>query len=105
MSKKEAELAYKNLIKPLSLNENLFVYTNRNEINKKVDASSITRTIISNFFLGSINLFTVYLEELYGILLRTGFASHMEYKASKTVIYMDNQDSICAIDNSSSKSS
>lgn len=63
-SEKEAQLAYKNLIKTFLLGENLFVYTNESVINKKVGTSATTRAITWNSFLGFTNLFMVYLGEL-----------------------------------------
>lgn len=101
--KKKVELAYKNLIKAFPLNKNLFLYTNGSGTNEKVDALAITRTVIWNSFLGSTNLSIVYLGELYSIILRTGLASHMEYRC-RVFIYIENQASIRAIDNISRKS-
>ena len=99
-SKKEAELAHKNLIKAFPSNENVFLYNNRSKINEKVGASPTTRAITWNSFLGSTNSFIVYSGKLYDILPRTDLASHVMY----IFIYIDNQASIRAIGNPSSKS-
>ena len=89
---------------PKSLGRNLFVYTNGSGINEKVGVLVITRTVTWNSFLGSTNSFTVYSGELYGILLGTGLASHVGYKPGRVFICVDNQASICAIGNPSSRS-
>lgn len=90
LSKKKAELAQKNLMKAFLPNKNLFMYTNGSEINEKVGALATTKTVTWNFFLSSTNLFTVYLEELYDILLRTGLASHVDCKSGRVFIYVNN---------------
>lgn len=67
-------------------------------------ASATTQNITWSSFVGSTNSFTVYLGELYGILLGIGLASHVEYRPGKVFICVDNQASICTIGNPSSKS-
>lgn len=79
------------------------MYTNRSEINEKLGASVTTTIITLNSFLGSINLFTVYLEKLYDSLLGTRLASYMKYKIGKIIIYIDNKILIRTINNLSSK--
>ena len=103
-SKKEAELAHKNLIEAFPPSENLFVYTDGSGINEKVGASATAKSVTWNSFLGSTDSFTVYSGELYGILLGTGLASHVGYRPGRVFICVDNQASIRAIGNSSSKS-
>ena len=71
-------------------NENLLLYTNGSGINEKVGALATTRTVTWNSFLSSTNFFTVYLGELYGILLRTGLASHVGCKPGRVFIYVNN---------------
>lgn len=103
-SKKEAELAYKNLIRAFPPNENLFVYIDGSGINEKLGASATIRTVAWNPFLGSTNSFTVYSGELYSSLLGTGLASHVGHRLGRIFIYVDNQASIRTINNPSSKS-
>ena len=103
-SKMEAELAHKNLIKAFPPNEHLFVYTDGSGINEKVGASATSKTVSWNSFLGSTNSFTVYSGELYGILLGTGLASNVGYRSGRVFICVDNQASIRANGNPSSKS-
>lgn len=98
------ELAHNNLIKVFSLGKNLFMYTDGSEINEKVGVSARTKAVTWNFFYGSTNLFTVYSEKLYGILLKTGLASHMGYRLSRVFICVDNQALIRVISNLNSKS-
>ena len=103
-SEKEAELAYKNLIRAFPPNENLFVYIDGSGINEKLGASATTRTVAWNSFLGSTNSFTVYSGELYGSLLGRGLASHVGHRLGRVFIYVDNQAPIRTIGNPSSKS-
>lgn len=44
--KKKVKLAYKNIIKAFFPNKNMIIYTNRSDINKKVDALAITNIVI-----------------------------------------------------------
>lgn len=80
------------------------MYTDGSGINEKVGASATAKTVSWNSFLGSTNLFTVYSGELYGILLGTGLASHVEYRPGRVFTCVDNQASIRAIGNPSSRS-
>ncbi len=69
-----------------------------------MDASTTAKSVTWSSFPGSTDSFTVYSEELYGILLGTGLASHVEYRPGRVFICVNNQASICAIGNPSSKS-
>lgn len=78
------------MIVAFPISKNLFLYIDKSKINKKVSALAKAKSVVCNSFLGYIDLFTVYLKELYGILLGIGLASYMKYRLGKIFIYVDN---------------